>query len=59
MFGKVFAHRPKSNGTYDSICTKCCTTAAFGMTEEQLDLEEQKHICDKEVLHRIAENVAA
>jgi len=59
MFEQAFAHRPKSNGSFDSICMKCFATAATGMTEEQLEVMEKKHTCNKENLAHMAEDVAA
>lgn len=59
MFGQSFAHRPKSDGSYDSICVVCFSIAAFGMTEEQLKIAEEKHTCSREVLRRRAEELSS
>ncbi len=59
MFGLAFAHRPKSDGFYDSICAVCFMTAASDMPEEELKIVEDKHTCDKDVLRRRAEDMAA
>ena len=41
-----FAHRRNSDGSYDSICSKCYATAARAWTEESLSSSESVHVCD-------------
>jgi len=41
----VFAHRQKSDGTYDSICGGCFAEVALGKKETDLEPLEAAHIC--------------
>ena len=59
MFGKTFAHRPRSNDSYDSICTTCFATAVYDKTEEELIVLEKKHVCNRDVLERLLKDEAA
>jgi hypothetical protein len=59
MFAKTFAHRPRSNDSYDSICTTCFATAAYDKTEEELVALESRHVCDRDVLERLLRDQAA
>ena len=57
MFEFPFSHRPQRNGSYDSICTKCFATVARSHNEADLEAEENRHVCDKDVLMRRASDV--
>ena len=46
-----FAHRHNSDGSYDSICTKCYATAASAGGEEALSSPESAHVCDPMALY--------
>ena len=59
MFPKTFAHRPRSENSYDSICTTCFATAAYDLTEEQLLVAEQKHVCSRDDLEWLMKDQAA
>jgi hypothetical protein len=59
MFPKTFSHRPRSNDSYDSICTTCFATAAYGKTEEELIVVEKEHVCKRDALERLLKDQAA
>lgn len=40
-----FAHRHNDNGTWDSICLRCCRTVATATDPSQLSLTEGDHTC--------------
>jgi hypothetical protein len=46
-----FAHRHNSDGSYDSICTKCYATVASAGKEEALSSPESAHVCDPFALY--------
>ena len=46
-----FAHRHNSDGSYDSICTKCYATVASAGKEEALSSSESAHVCDPFALY--------
>ena len=46
-----FVHRHNSDGSYDSICTKCDATAASAGKEEALSSSESAHVCDPFALY--------
>ena len=50
-----FAHRRNSDGSYDSICTKCYATAASAEKEESLSSSESAHVCDPSALYLVNE----
>jgi hypothetical protein len=41
----AFAHRPKSNGTAESICLKCYMTIGPPQNEADLEVQEAGHVC--------------
>jgi hypothetical protein len=43
---RLFRHRHKQDGSYDSICTTCFRTIATELTEPSLDQAERAHQCD-------------
>ena len=46
MLSIGFNHRPKPDGTVDSICLQCFRTVATVNDEEQLATVERQHRCD-------------
>ena len=49
-----FMRRPIQDDGYTSICTRCFATVGSDRTQENLDVLEEKHVCDKETLRRLA-----
>jgi hypothetical protein len=45
-----FVHRANSDGTTDSICTRCFVTVCTSVWEAKLTLEEKKHVCDPDAV---------
>ncbi len=45
-----FAHRRNVDGSFDSICLQCFVTVQSGNEEEDLDVAEYIHVCDREAL---------
>lgn len=46
-----YAHRHNSDGSYDSICTKCYSTVATAESEGSLASSESAHICQPSALY--------
>jgi hypothetical protein len=49
---KGFFHRPKPNGTFDSICLCCYLTIANSATESLLGPAEGTHKCIERISRR-------
>ncbi len=47
----LFPHRMNSDGSYDSICTKCYATVSSSEHEEDLTAQEELHVCDPVRVH--------
>jgi hypothetical protein len=45
-----YPHRRNSDGTFDSICTKCFLTVAHRRAEAELAAIEEAHICNSAFL---------
>jgi hypothetical protein len=41
-----YAHRPNSDGSYDSICSACFATVATVRNEGELAQHEGTHVCN-------------
>jgi hypothetical protein len=56
MYGEqnLFRHRHNDNGSYDSICIHCFATVGSSLTEEKLEEDEKRHVCNPEILFRLA-----
>lgn len=52
-----FVRRPKSDGTTDSICTRCFLTVATATWEADLDSAEQGHECNPWRLENLRKSV--
>ena len=48
-----FMRRTTENEESASICTRCFATVGRGRSEKHLEECEKKHVCDKDVLHRL------
>lgn len=46
----AFARRHNPDGTTDSICTRCFVTVASSRSEPDLEGEENRHVCNHQVL---------
>jgi hypothetical protein len=46
-----FTHRSNSNGSMDSICSRCYDTVATSIWEAELELAEEAHRCRRTGLH--------
>lgn len=46
-----FAHRHNSDGSYDSICSRCYATVASAGNERALSRSESAHVCDPMALY--------
>jgi hypothetical protein len=45
-----FLHRPNNDESYTSICALCFGTAGSGQEGPELECDEKRHVCNKEVL---------
>ena len=49
----IFAHRHNTDGTIDSICSRCFQTIATVLVEADLPRIESRHVCVPHNLERI------
>jgi hypothetical protein len=47
----AFAHRNNDDGTWDSICLRCCRTVATAVRSSRLLVAENSHTCALVDLH--------
>jgi hypothetical protein len=45
-----FYHRENSATSYDSICLKCFRTVSSQTTQDELEKDENTHVCERDVL---------
>lgn len=51
-----FPHRQNTDGTHDSICTKCFVTVATVMNESELAGHESAHVCNPSYEYRFSQS---
>ena len=54
-FRPSFPHRRNTDGTHDSICTRCFVTVATVVNESELTGHESAHVCKPMNLYRFRE----
>jgi len=45
-YSRNFVRQPHRNGSWDSICARCCQIAAKESREDELGIHEAAHVCD-------------
>lgn len=48
-----YVHRPRKDGTFDSICLQCMGTAVYSKPETELKECEDRHVCDPVMLYEM------
>jgi hypothetical protein len=54
----IFPHRHNSDGSYDSICTRCFATVATAQNESELAFHESAHVCEPVTLYRFSQGLS-